>query len=111
MTQEIYGSSWKDNVVALAVENGDIEMTTGNKETLIVRAIFGSAMLPERKSNDNFTFAKEEAPAATASDTEIDPSTGVITAGSQSGSAVFSVTLKGAPNVDPAYVLVTVSGG
>lgn len=110
MTQEIYGTKWQDDATALAAENSDIELTTGETEEAIIRVVFGSGMAALRKANSNFTFAKEEAPAATATDTEIDPSTGVITAGSQAGTAIFSATLKGAPDVKPALISVTVAG-
>lgn len=110
MTEEVFGNSWKDDVVALAVENGDLDLASGDTATLSVRAVFGAGMASQRKANSNFTFAIEDAPASTASDTRVDAETGVVTAGSTSGSCVVSVTLKEASNVKPAYVLVTVAG-
>ena len=44
MTEEIYGAKWQDDVVALAVENSDIELAKSASETLIVRAVFGAGM-------------------------------------------------------------------
>lgn len=108
MTQEIFSEKWQDNVVALAIENADMELSQNNSETLIVRAVFGKGMASQRKDNSNFTFTKVADPAATA--TEVAVSTaGVVSAGTQDGSAVIEVTLTGAANVPPAYATVTVS--
>ena len=109
MTQEIFGTKWQDDVVAIAVDNGDVEIGKNNSETLRVRAVFGGNTASKIYSNDNFTFAVETTPNSTATGTNVD-ATGKITSGSQAGVAVVSVTLKNAPaNVEPAYVKVTVS--
>lgn len=109
MTEEIYGSKWQDDVIAIAVENGDVDIAQSGSETLAVRVIFGGSMASQRKDNSNFTFAVEDAPASTAAGTTVGASTGVITASTTPGSCVVSVTLKDAPaGVEPAYVLVTV---
>ena len=34
MTEEIFGAVWQDNVIALAIENSDIEMTANDTATL-----------------------------------------------------------------------------
>ena len=110
MTQEIFGTKWQDDVVAIAVDNGDVEISKTDSETLRVRAVFGGNTASKIYSNDNFTFAVETTPASTATGTTVD-ATGKITSGNQAGVAVVSVTLKSAPaNVEPAYVKVTVSG-
>lgn len=109
MTQEIYGAQWQDDVIAVAVENGDVELTRSGTETLAVRVVFGGSMASVRKDNSNFTFAIETSPAATATDTTVGGNTGIITAGTTPGVAVVSVTLTDAPNVEPAYVVVTVT--
>lgn len=109
MTEEIYGAKWQDDVVALAVENSDIELAKSASETLIVRAVFGSGMASQRKDNSNFTFSVVNSPASTATGTNVDTS-GVVKAGSQAGVAVVQVVLTGAPDVDPAFVTVTVTG-
>lgn len=109
MTQEIFGTKWQDDVVAIAVDNGDVEISKNDSETLRVRAVFGGNTASKIYSNDNFTFAVENTPASTAVGTNVD-ATGKITSGSQAGVAVVSVTLKNAQaNVEPAYVKVTVS--
>ena len=109
MTEEIYGAKWQDDVVALAVENSDIELAKSASETLIVRAVFGAGMASQRKDNSNFTFSVVSTPASTATGTAVD-SKGVVKAGTQAGVAVVQVMLTGAPDVDPAFVTVTVTG-
>ena len=109
MTEEIYGAKWQDDVVALAVENSDIELAKSASETLIVRAVFGAGMASQRKDNSNFTFSVVSTPASTATGTTVDTK-GVVKAGTQAGVAVVQVMLTGAPDVDPAFVTVTVTG-
>ena len=109
MTEEIYGAKWQDDVVALAVENSDIELAKSASETLIVRAVFGAGMASQRKDNSNFTFSVVSTPASTATGTNVDTS-GVVKAGNQAGVAVVQVVLTDEPNVAPAFVTVTVTG-
>ena len=109
MTEEIYGAKWQDDVVALAVENSDVELARSQSETLTVRAVFGAGMASQRKDNSNFTFSVATTPASTATGTTVD-NKGVVKAGSQAGVAVIQVVLTGAPDVDPAFVTVTVTG-
>ena len=109
MTEEIYGAKWQDDVVALAVENSDIELAKSASETLIVRAVFGAGMASQRKDNSNFTFSVVSTPASTATGTSVDTK-GVVKAGTQAGVAVIQVVLTGESNVAPAFVTVTVTG-
>lgn len=109
MTEEIYGAKWQDDVVALAVENSEIELAKTESESLIVRAVFGAGMASQRKDNSNFTFSVVDSPASTATGTSVD-NKGVVKAGSQAGVAVVQVVLTGAPDVAPAFVTVTVTG-
>ena len=109
MTEEIYGDKWQDDVVALAVENRDIELAKSASETLIVRAVFGAGMASQRKDNSNFTFSVVSTPASTATGTTVDTK-GVVKAGTQAGVAVVQVVLTDEPNVAPAFVTVTVTG-
>ena len=109
MTEEIYGAKWQDDVVALAVENSEIELAKSASETLIVRAVFGAGMASQRKDNSNFTFSVVRAPASTATGTTVDAK-GVVKAGTQAGVAVVQVVLTDEPNVAPAFVTVTVTG-
>ena len=109
MTEEIYGAKWQDDVVALAVENSEIELAHSESESLIVRAVFGAGIASQRKDNSNFTFSVVSSPASTATGTTVD-NKGVVKAGSQAGVAVVQVVLTGAPDVAPAFVTVTVTG-
>lgn len=108
MTEEIYGAKWQDDVIALAIENSDIQMSHNDTEALIVRVVYGKGMASQRKDNSNFTFTVENSPAATATGVTVSTD-GVVSAGTQDGVAVIEVTLKGASNVPPAYATVDVS--
>ena len=108
MTEEIYGAKWQDNVVALAVENADLDLESNGTETLIVRAVYGQGMASQRKDNSNFTFTKVTSLAATATGVSVSTE-GVVSAGTVTGVAVIEVSLTGASNVSPAYVTVTVA--
>lgn len=105
MTEEIFGTVWQDNVIALAVENSDLDLVNSASETLIVRAVFGGATASARESNDNFTFAVESGSSAAVN------SAGLVTADATAvGKTVISVTLT--ENTDiVAYVTVTVTAG
>ena len=109
MTEEIYGAKWQDDVVALAVENSEVELARSESEALAVRAVFGAGMASQRKDNSNFTFSVVDSPASTATGTTVDTS-GVVKAGTQAGVAVVQVVLTDEPNVAPAFVTVTVTG-
>lgn len=108
MTEEIFGAKWQDDVIALAIENSDIQMSHNDTEALIVRAVYGGGMASQRKDNSNFTFTVETSPAATATGVTVSTE-GVVSAGTIDGVAVVEVTLKGAPNVPPAYATIDVS--
>lgn len=103
MTEEIFGSSWVDNVVALAIENSDMDLSQGETETLLVRAVFGGSVSSQRKDNSNFTFAVESGTSATVSEA------GVVTASSSAtGDTIISVTLTDKSSI-VAYATVSVS--
>lgn len=103
MTEEIFSEVWQQNVVALAIENGDMELAVGDSDSLIVRAVFGSGMASQRKDNSNFTFTSSATGVAT-----VDSDTGVVTA-EGAGNAYITVALTGYPNVAPAIAEVTVN--
>lgn len=109
MTEEIIGAKWQDNVVAIAVENAEMELSANASETLIVRVVYGKGMASQRKDNSNFTFTKVTSPAATATALTVGANTGVVSAGAQAGVAVIEVSLIDVPNVSPAFVNVTVA--
>lgn len=107
MTEEIFGSVWQNDVVALAIENSDIDLTVPGTEALIVRAVFGGNVASQRKDNSNFTFTVLDSGETYATVAE---ETGIVTAAS-AGTATIEVTLTGYANVPPAYAQVTVTGG
>lgn len=103
MTEEIFGSSWVDNVIALAIENSDMDLSQGETETLLVRTVFGGSVASQRKDNSNFTFAVESGTSATVSEA------GVVTASSSAtGDTIISVTLTDKTSI-VAYATVSVS--
>lgn len=104
MTEEIFGTSWKDDVIALAIENSDIELEAAETEKLIVRVVYGSSVASQRKDNSNFTFAVESGTSASVSNSS--GTEGVVTA-STSGDTVISATLKDRTDI-VAYATVTV---
>ena len=103
MTEEIFGYSWKEDVIALAIENSDIEIAQGGSEQLAVRAVFGGSIASQRVDATDLTFAVETGNSYAS----VAP-TGVVS-GTAAGEAVVSVTLKGHADI-VAYATVTVSG-
>ena len=101
MTEQVYGAKWQDSVVALAVENADMELGASDTETAIVRVVYGGSVASQRKANSNFTFAKVSGNATVNNE-------GVVNSGA-SGESVISVTLTGYPTVSPAYIHVNVT--
>ena len=101
MTEQIYGAKWQDSVVALAVENADMELGASKTETAIVRVVYGGSVASQRKANSNFTFTKVSGNATVNNE-------GVVNSGA-SGESVISVTLTGYPTVSPAYIHVNVT--
>ena len=109
MTEEIFGADWKDNVIAVAIENGEVTLDggSGDKETLIPRVVYNN-MPAQRKLPTDFTFTILDSGSTHVS---VDSDTGVVTALGSNGVATISVALKGgAKNLEPAYARVTVSG-
>ena len=103
MTEEIFGASWKDSVVALAIENSDVELEANGTETLVVRAVYGGSVASNRIPNSELSFAVESGTSAT-----VGANTGLVTAdSSQTGDTVISATLAGYNNI-VAYATVTV---
>lgn len=98
MTEQIYGAKWQDNVIALACENSNMELTTGETETAIIRVVYGNNIASQRKDNSNFTFTK------VSGDATVD-NKGVVTGAA--ADSVISVALTGYANVEPAYIYVT----
>ena len=100
MTEEVFGATWQDNVIAIAVENADIELSTSETETLVVRAVYGGSVASNRQPNSAFDFAVESGNSQVSE-------AGVVTGGA-SGDTVISVSLKGKPEIK-AYAYVSIS--
>lgn len=109
MTEEEFNAVWQNNVVALAIENADIELATSEKETLIVRAVYGGSTPSQRKDNSNFVFTIEDGGNSYIS---VNSTTGEITA-TAAGTAYVSVALKNVGvksfDVAPAIAQITVT--
>ena len=103
MTEEIFSYSWKEDVIALAIENSDIEIAQGGSEQLAVRAVFGGSVASQRVNAADLSFVVETGGTYAS----VAP-TGVVS-GTTAGEAVISVTLKGRTGI-VAYATVTVSG-
>lgn len=104
MTEEIFGATWQDNVIALAIEDNDIQLVTSGTATLSVYAVYGGNKASQKKDNSNFTFTVV---GGSTSVIAVD-TTGTVTANGK-GSAYVQVTLTGKDNVAPAYAQVTVA--
>ena len=103
MTEEIFGTSWLDSVIALAIENSDMELVQGATESIICRVVYNGSVAAQRKDNSNFTFAVESGTSATVD------ADGVVTASnSLTGDTVISVTLTDKQEI-VAYLTVSVS--
>ena len=101
MTEQIFGAKWQDNVQLIAPENGDVEIGTGEKETLIMRVVYGNNVASQRKDNSNFTFTVLEGNSTVDNNGEI--------TGGASGKTVIGITLTSYPNVPQAFAYVTIS--
>ena len=111
MTQEIFGNTWQDNVIALALGNPEISLTAGETATLQVYAVFGGSIASQLIDNKDLTFAVETNPASTTSNVEVGTNTGIITtASATAGACVISASLTGYENVPPALATVIING-
>lgn len=102
MTEQVYGAKWQDNVQFIAPENGDMELTTSAKETIIMRVVYGGSVSSQRKDNSNFTFTVLDG------DSQVSTS-GEVTAAGSAGKTIIGVTLTGYANVPQAFVYVNVT--
>lgn len=91
MTQEIFGAKWQDDVKAVAIGNADIDLAKSASETLQVYAVFGGGVASRMMDNSNFNFTVESGGTSASVN-----ASGVVTATTTAGTAVISVTLKGA---------------
>lgn len=112
MTEEVFGQTWQDSVMALAISNSEITMGVDDTQTLQVYAVFKGSIASRLVDNADLTFAVETTPASTiSSGIEVGTNTGIITtASATAGSCVVSATLTGYETVPPALATVTVTG-
>lgn len=102
MTEQVYGAKWQDNVQFIAPENGDMELTTSAKETIIMRVVYGGSVSSQRKDNSNFTFTVLDGDSTVST-------SGEVTAAASAGKTIIGVTLTGYANVPQAFVYVNVT--
>lgn len=102
MTEEIFGAVWQNNVIALAIENGEMEIPEGSTEKIIVRAVFGQGMASQRKDNSNFTFTIVQDETGTV----VVSTDGVVSGGSEGAEAMIGISLTGYSEVPMAYARV-----
>lgn len=112
MTEEIYGETWQDSVIALAMATPEVALGASGTATLQVYAVFGGSVASRLVDNSDLTFAIEGSPASTTTGVEVGTNTGVITADSAtSGACVVSATLTGHDTIPPALATVTITAG
>ena len=112
MTEEIYGQTWQDSVVALAMATPEVSLGANGTATLQVYAVFGGTVASQLINNTDLTFAIETNPASTTTGVEVGTNTGIITATSATaGACVVSATLTGHEDVPPALATVTITAG
>lgn len=110
MTEEIFGATWQDNVIALAMSTPEVALGADGEATLQVYAVFGGSVASQLVNNSDLTFAIETTPASTTTGVEVGTNTGVITAASATaGACVVSATLTGYESVPPALATVTIT--
>lgn len=102
MTEQVYGAKWQDSVKFIAPENGDIDLSAGETETLVMRVIYGGSVASQRKDNSNFTFTVLEGDSTVGT-------SGVVTAAGAAGKTVIGITLTGYANVPQAFAYVSVT--
>lgn len=100
ITEKIDGAKWYDNVIALAIEGGDFDLTTGATKTLQVYAIKGDGSAAFLAPVGGLTFASSEDSYATVE-------SNVVTAVA-AGNSTIKATITEVPSID-ANVVVTVT--
>ena len=109
MTQELYGEDWRNEAIALAAVNSEIELDASDSETetAVIYAVFGGNVASARKDNKYFTFTQDSGSSTYFSVSN----TGVITA-LAAGSGTIEVAIKNDGettfDVPPTFIQVTV---
>jgi len=101
ISEIIYGKSPVDNIVAIAIENSDIDLASGETATLVVYGIYNDGTTPTVIDNSLLTFTSGTQSVATVS------TSGVVTAVA-SGEAVIEAVITDKPTIS-ANAVVTVA--
>lgn len=101
ISEIIYGKSPVDNIVAIAIENSDIDLASAETATLVVYGIYNDGTTPTVIDNSLLTFTSSSQSVATVS------TSGVITAVA-SGETVIEAVITDKPTIS-ANAVVTVS--
>lgn len=107
ITEELFGYSWRDTVIALATPDSDLVLNSNTSFTLTVYTVSRGQTASFLRSNYNFNFVVKEGTSATVN------SSGVVTATSTTGETIIEISLKSTAQTDysdvpPTYVCVTV---
>jgi len=102
----IDSANWYDNVIGLSVVGGDFSMPKSTPSTLDVWAVPVSGAAFRAPLGGELVFALVGSPSATG--TTVDPSTGVVTALSTTGTAVINALIAGATGVDTTVTVTVV---
>ena len=93
ISESIIGANWYDDVVALSISGGSVDLVVPNTETLVVYALHSNA-LPSVAPNADLTFSTGDALIATAG-----LHTGIISA-IGAGDTVISVSITAKTSVE-----------
>lgn len=101
ISEIIYGKSATSNLVAIAIENSDIDLASGDTATLVVYGIYNDGTVPSIIDNSLLTFTSATQATATVSNA------GVVTAVA-SGESVIEVVVTDKTTIT-ANAVVTVA--
>lgn len=94
ITQEIFDANWFDNVIGLAIADGDFTLAKGTSKTLQVYAVtrLGSFLCDNKK----LTFV-----SGTTDNATVGANTGVVTATQQAGTSLITAKITAVGGNDP----------
>lgn len=103
--ENIFNQDEFANVIAIAVADGDVELTSGETTTLKVYKIYNDGTNASLVNNDKLTFSAEVGKDTVYTVT----ADGVITAGTTAGAGTIDIVVTSKPSLNTmAYVTVTV---
>lgn len=101
ITEILFGTNWYDNVIALAIEGGDISLVDGTSKALKVFAIPSDGTAAFLAPVSGITFSSDDGTKASVD------SNGIVTAEAE-GTATIKATITNKPAID-ANIVVTVT--